>query len=162
MSVAATLEAQLQGRFAMAAAMSRSPPDGAAADAASGERYACLEHGSSAAGLAWLGQQPARTRIAASAEAVWRALEATPFGAGAAQLGGPAALAEMVCAALAGVAPFAQDAGTSRSAQLAGVYAATRSKLEAANVDTSELRVVSMVCAGGTPWARCAHVGGGM
>jgi hypothetical protein len=154
MSVTAMLEAQLQGRFAMAMSL-QSPPDVAAA--ASGERYACLEHGSSAEGLAWLGRQPAPTRIAASAEAVWRALEATPFGVGAAQLGGPAALAEMVCAALAGVAPFAQDASTSRSAQLAGVYAATQSKLEAANVDTSELRVVSMVCAGGTPWARCAH-----
>jgi len=134
------------------ASAQRSPLENASA------KYTVLCGGSTANEFdSWMGKHPDPVDIEAAATTVWGQLDATPFGAGADQLGGPRAVAETVVKSLSAGTPYT---GGSRDAALADVYRLTLAKLAALQVDTSRLHVVSVICAGGTPWATFGLGGG--
>ena len=142
------LEVMLQSRFAMAKQVNAAAPP---------EREVMNdillpEQSVASAPATWLGRQPSAAAIASSAEAIWKVLEDSKFGVGAAQLGGPSALADMVTRGLCSRAPFDVNE-RSRGTVLASVYEPALSQLRVLGVNAAELCVVSMVCAGGAPWA---------
>ena len=131
------LEAQLRGRFAYAAADRADQTL-----TADGPSAADVAAQSSAAPLSFLGRLPcAAPALAAAIDECCAALEGSALHHSAATVGGTVPLANAVVAAYA-----------AHSARLSELYDLVAAALAARGVDLAALKVVAMVCAGGTPF----------
>lgn len=133
----ATMEAQLQSRVAV-------PSKDATPDLTP-----CLSEDSHHTNLySWLGRYPTAAEICDAMQASWDALEGMPMGVGIAQLQSPETVAHKTIVAL-GQQAFAD---VPRAQQLLEVYDRTQELMEANRIDAAQLKVCSMVCAGGMAW----------